>query len=1008
MRKMPYIGIILLGLMLLLHACSSRSFAWKPLHGMWDAYWPTREEFLVPPARVAADKSWTSFQIPGQAPGREGRSRLWLRTRLPDPQIPERDPMILFFNVDQVFSVWLDEEKIYSFGDVAANEDSGFYIGTKVHEVSLPSDYAGRTLYLQVLSIHYNIGPYGNVHVGERADIFLEIIKDSAFRLALAATFFVVGFILLLANAVHRIWRPYGAFALFILISATNLVAITPAIHLFFDASITIGLVAQIGLGFILFPLCLFLADVFAHGKKLLTYLGIFHAVLGTGIAFLEVSEIVPRLSTMVPWQIAAITTCLILVGLVIREVLQGDPVARVVSVGIAGITIGLVFELLFGMQIIEHFPHALDMGLGVLVGSLAWVAMRHVRITHETVVNSLRDRTILQERMLQVVQENLSLREQRQRLLEAISAEGMHLAAQTDFARLVSQVRDSFTAIVGDSVYIEMLFSDRVFFDKKLPPGLYPIFDDGKVNTDAARVLIGPCDSMREARAIFVRDPRDETVLAMIRLGRTEASNTVDGVIEDLRPLANSIGSAIIRTQLEQAFALLNERTQTIRTIMENANLGILLIDSSLRILPEHSPFLNRLFLVSHIVGRDLPDLMREKWAIDEETARQIRTRLEATIGFSAAFAQGNFTDIPRQLTGIMSNGERRIIEADWIPLADAAGDVERLLVILRDVTELRALQIRATTHDRDLEILYEVTTTAAHELAGLFDTSRQLLTNCREALGNRDTWGEARRALHTLKGNASVLGLTHLRQAIHCTENTLATEPNEPSDLNSSLDEMDSIFQRYVELSGIERALGGGHNAIAEGELMSDLVAWLNRSLNKLCMQISCQRPRLAVSSIGDLCLSEESLYHLRTILSQILRNCLIHGLTGVSDPLIEVQIQVDNERVFLSVSDNGRGLDLKSLQQLTGISTDDDNSLAMRIFTSGVSTISEVTEFAGHGVGMDVVKSEVDLWQGQVDVVFTEPARRPDGCRRFSLHLQWPRERLENENISAADAA
>ena len=45
--------------------------------------------------------------------------------------------------------------------------------------------------------------------------------------------------------------------------------------------------------------------------------------------------------------------------------------------------------------------------------------------------------------------------------------------------------------------------------------------------------------------------------------------------------------------------------------------------------------------------------------------------------------------------------------------------------------------------------------------------------------------------------------------------------------------------------------------------------------------------------------------------------------------------------------------------------------DERLAQLIFASGISTATEVTEVAGRGIGMDVVRSEIAALGGRIDV-------------------------------------
>ncbi len=131
-------------------------------------------------------------------------------------------------------------------------------------------------------------------------------------------------------------------------------------------------------------------------------------------------------------------------------------------------------------------------------------------------------------------------------------------------------------------------------------------------------------------------------------------------------------------------------------------------------------------------------------------------------------------------------------------------------------------------------------------------------------------------------------------------------------------------------------------------------------------------------------------------------LLRNAIAHGLedehlriASGKDAIGEVRLslrQESNEVVF-EFSDDGIGLNFSALRAEAvkkGLldETDDtisDDQLAQLIFTSGISTASEVTEVAGRGIGMDVVRSEITALGGRIDV-----SSRSGQGTRFTIHL------------------
>ena len=110
----------------------------------------------------------------------------------------------------------------------------------------------------------------------------------------------------------------------------------------------------------------------------------------------------------------------------------------------------------------------------------------------------------------------------------------------------------------------------------------------------------------------------------------------------------------------------------------------------------------------------------------------------------------------------------------------------------------------------------------------------------------------------------------------------------------------------------------------------------------------------------------------------LAHILRNCIAHGIEAVDVRedqnkekvgAITLDIKQEGNFIVMTISDDGAGIDLdkvrekgieKGLLRADQIVSDDD--IVDLIYRSGFSTADSISQVAGRGVGMDVVKSEI----------------------------------------------
>ena len=119
----------------------------------------------------------------------------------------------------------------------------------------------------------------------------------------------------------------------------------------------------------------------------------------------------------------------------------------------------------------------------------------------------------------------------------------------------------------------------------------------------------------------------------------------------------------------------------------------------------------------------------------------------------------------------------------------------------------------------------------------------------------------------------------------------------------------------------------------------------------------------------------------------LEHMLRNSVAHGLEQPEQRVqagkpeegqIALRLRREGSEIVLEVADDGAGLDRAAIrrraEQRGLLGTDeqiDDTQLDQMIFASGFSTSEQVSQLAGRGVGMDVVRNEVRQLGGSVDI-------------------------------------
>lgn len=123
----------------------------------------------------------------------------------------------------------------------------------------------------------------------------------------------------------------------------------------------------------------------------------------------------------------------------------------------------------------------------------------------------------------------------------------------------------------------------------------------------------------------------------------------------------------------------------------------------------------------------------------------------------------------------------------------------------------------------------------------------------------------------------------------------------------------------------------------------------------------------------------------------LVHMVRNAADHGIeppevrlaSGKSaEGTVKLRAYQQGGNVYIELTDDGRGLDRKRIVDkaiergiLTAESNPSDAEICNLIFQPGFSTAKEVTDVSGRGVGMDVVRRNVEALQGSVSIKSTE---------------------------------
>jgi chemosensory pili system protein ChpA (sensor histidine kinase/response regulator) len=264
----------------------------------------------------------------------------------------------------------------------------------------------------------------------------------------------------------------------------------------------------------------------------------------------------------------------------------------------------------------------------------------------------------------------------------------------------------------------------------------------------------------------------------------------------------------------------------------------------------------------------------------------------------------------------------------------------------------------------------------------------------------------------------NESIARLrTQLREVEIQADSQLQSRRSELAEHDRDFDPLE--FDRYTRLQELTRMMAEGLNDVATlqqalmknvgesdaallqqarigRELQQDLMRMravpfsnLAERLQRIVRQSAAELARKAELTIegGQVELDRGVLERVSAPLEHMLRNALVHGVelpaarAAAGKPeagRIAISLRQEANEVVVAVADDGAGLDLERLRAKAlekGLVAADqpltEAEQVQLVFMPGISTAESVTELAGRGVGLDVVRTEIQALGGRLEV-------------------------------------
>ncbi|MBA9843933.1 MAG: MCP four helix bundle domain-containing protein [Ralstonia sp.] len=434
---------------------------------------------------------------------------------------------------------------------------------------------------------------------------------------------------------------------------------------------------------------------------------------------------------------------------------------------------------------------------------------------------------------------------------------------------------------------------------------------------------------------------------------------------------------------KIQENAALLKQKTADIQAMLQNMQQGILTVVEGGVVHEEYSVYLESIFETQEIAGRRLMELIFADTSLGADTLSQVEAAVDACLGQDIINFAFNQHLLASEVEKRMPDGRTKTLDLSWSAITDESDTILRLMLCVRDVTELRKLAAEASEQRRNLEMIGEILAVSQEKFQHFIDSSTTFVHENERIIrqySQADSQAIAAlfRNMHTIKGNARTYNLQHLTNVVHETEQTYHALREADSEhtwdqdwLMQELARVREAIENYARINEVKLGRKGDAAPGNASQAAPDVMARIQESLRLLesanpgslyelvAMRDSVyQLLRLLGSETVDALLSgtlqslpslaqelgkepvavriDDNGYRVRTeargilqnVFMHLLRNSIDHGIEPAEERIaqgkpasgtIDIELGVDQGMLQITLCDDGRGLALERIRSI-----------------------------------------------------------------------------------------
>ncbi len=223
---------------------------------------------------------------------------------------------------------------------------------------------------------------------------------------------------------------------------------------------------------------------------------------------------------------------------------------------------------------------------------------------------------------------------------------------------------------------------------------------------------------------------------------------------------------------------AIQHESAQ-VKRLLNNMRQAVFSVNPEALVVEPVSRFADAIF-GQNLVGKSMFETLFKDLSRGSEIFSKLKTAFLTVFGEDELQWELMEEDFPKKVSyihpGLPEVSNERALKLSFRPIFDDHGALEKIMLVVEDVTELEKLEKEVSRERDEIQMIQELVKNSLDDLKSVFLRSSEIIQDCindiERASGDPSYLGQLMRNLHTFKGNVRLFGFSFASQAVHNCE--------------------------------------------------------------------------------------------------------------------------------------------------------------------------------------------------------------------------------------------